>query len=46
MWDISFCSNTKCKNMDCKRNQNKYDFTLAGNRPISSMEFKECEYWR
>lgn len=46
MWDISFCSNKKCKNKECERNQNNYNFMLAGNRPISIMKFKECEYWK
>lgn len=45
MWDISFCSNKKCENKECGRNQNNYNFMLTGNRPISIMEFKECEYW-
>ena len=35
MWDISFCSNKKCENRECKRNQNNYNFMLAGNHPIS-----------
>ena len=46
MWDISFCSNKKCENRECKRNQNNYNFMLAGNYPISIMDFKKCEHWK
>ena len=46
MWDISFCSNKKCENRECKRNQNNYNFMLAGNHPISIMDFKKCEHWK
>lgn len=46
MCDISFCSNKKCKNKECERNQNNYNFMLAGNHPISIMEFKKCEHWK
>ena len=35
MWDITFCSNIKCKNLKCDRNQKNYNFVLAGNHPIS-----------
>ena len=46
MWDISFCSNKKCENRECKRNQNNYNFMLAENHPISIMDFKKCEHWK
>ena len=45
MWDITFCSDKKCKNLECDRNQNNYNFTLAGNKPISIANFSKCEYY-
>lgn len=45
MWDITFCSNIKCKNLKCDRNQKNYNFGLAGNHPISIGNFPKCEYW-
>ena len=45
MWDITFCSKIECKHLECKRNQNNYNFMMAGNRPISIAEFNKCEYW-
>lgn len=52
-FDITFCSNLKCENLNCERNQNnlmKYwnseeGFIEIGNHPISIGEFKKCEYW-
>ena len=55
--DITFCSNVKCKNMDCDRNQEnvtKYYVELSKStniqyffhKPISIADFKECEYWK
>lgn len=46
MWDITFCSNKKCKNKECERNQNNYNFIMAGTHPISIADFKKCEYWK
>lgn len=46
MWDITFCSNKKCKNKECERNQNNYNFMLAGNYPISICDFKKCYDWK
>lgn len=45
VWDKTFCSKTDCKNLKCDRNQNNYNFALAGNRPISISNFIKCEYW-
>ena len=48
--DITFCSNLKCENLSCERNQNnliklcKYA-EIELNRPISIANFKKCEFW-
>ena len=44
-YDITFCSNTKCKNLECKRNQNNIPIAEYTFRHIWQGEFKECEYW-
>ena len=43
-YDITFCSNIKCKNLKCKRNQNNISDEFK-DRLIWQGEFKECEYW-
>ena len=43
-YDITFCSNTKCKNLKCERNQNNITDEFK-DRFIWQGEFKECEYW-
>ena len=45
-YDITFCSKTDCKNKECRRNQNNYQFSHMGNVYISIAEFKECEHWK
>ena len=45
-YDITFCSNTKCKNLKCERNQKNiptYEYKI---RNIWQGDFKECEYWK
>lgn len=48
--DITFCSNLKCENLSCERNQNnliklcKYG-EIELNHPISIANFEKCEYW-
>lgn len=46
--DKTFCSNKKCKNEKCDRNQNNYDLSILaiGNHPISISHFKECKDWK
>lgn len=46
-YDITFCSNPKCKNMKCERNQKKYDWNIVTLvKPYISMaNFENCEYW-
>ena len=46
-YDITFCSNPKCKNMKCDRNQKNYDFNMVALvKPyISIANFEECEFW-
>lgn len=48
--DITYCSNTKCKNRECERNQihlrNSFIFgdnPTTCNHLISFSEFKECK---
>ena len=44
--DMTFCSNTKCKNKKCERNQNNYEFDVIkiGNHPISIADFStDCK---
>lgn len=45
--DITFCSNKKCKNTDCDRNQNNYDlnYVFIKKPYVSIADFKKCEYW-
>lgn len=43
--DISYCTNTKCKNIKCERNQKVLNSIIVGNHPISIMNFKYCKYW-
>ena len=40
IYDRTFCSNTNCKDMNCKRNQNNYNFE---ERFISISDFPQCE---
>ena len=42
-YDRTFCSKTDCKDKECRRNQNNYDF--SNDIYISIAEFKECEKW-
>lgn len=48
--DITFCSNLRCENLSCERNQNnliklcKYG-EIELNHPISFMDFEKCEYF-
>lgn len=51
--DITYCSNTKCKNRECERNQihlrNSFIFgdnPTTCNHLISFSEFKECKIRR
>ena len=44
-YDITFCSNTKCKILKCKRNQNNIPKIEYKTRFIWQGDFKECEYW-
>ena len=45
--DITYCSNTKCKNRECERNQiHLPGIEKRGNHPISIAEFKECKIRR
>ena len=44
-YDITFCAKRDCKDKECLRNINNYDFTSIGNRPISISLFEECENW-
>jgi len=39
-YDRKFCSNTNCKDKNCKRNQNNFEFF---QRYISISDFPECE---
>lgn len=39
--DIAYCSNLKCKNKDCERNQNNIDKDYLGNIWIS--DFPDCK---
>lgn len=42
--DITYCSNTKCKNKQCERNQiHLPEICIIGNHPISITEFKNCK---
>lgn len=45
--DITFCSNLKCKNIQCDRNQNNYDmYRVFNDKPfISIANFEKCEFW-
>ena len=44
-YDKTFCSNTKCKILKCKRNQNNIPKIEYKTRFIWQGEFKDCEYW-
>lgn len=44
-YDITFCSNIKCKNLKCKRNQNNIPDEFK-DRFLWQGEFKECEHWK
>lgn len=39
--DIAYCSNVKCKNKDCERNQSNIDKDYLGNIWIS--DFTDCK---
>ncbi|MBR2744931.1 MAG: hypothetical protein IKE01_06545 [Clostridia bacterium] len=43
--DITYCSNTKCKNKNCERNQaNLPSVDIRGNHPISIADmYKNCK---
>lgn len=45
--DITFCSNLNCKNMECERNQKKYDWSIITlvKPAISISNFSNCEFW-
>jgi hypothetical protein len=43
MLDITYCSNTKCKNKQCERNQIHLTEWIRGNHPISIAEYKDCK---
>ena len=43
-YDITFCSNTKCKNLKCKRNLNSIPAEFK-DRLIWQGEFTDCKYW-
>jgi hypothetical protein len=43
LYDRSFCSNIKCEDKKCFRNQNNYDF---GNKYICISDFPECEKFK
>lgn len=45
-YDITFCSNTKCKNLECERNQKNIPEIEYLIRHIWEGEFKECEYFK
>lgn len=45
-YDITFCAKRDCKDKECLRNQNNYDFSNLGNKPISISLFEECEHWK
>ena len=45
-YDITFCSNTKCKILKCKRNQNNIPKIEYKTRFIWQGDFKDCEYWK
>ena len=44
--DITFCSKRNCTNKECLRNQNNYDLSNIGNKPISISLFEECDHWK
>ena len=44
-YDITFCSQKRCKNLKCKRNQNNIPEIEYKARYIWISDFKECEYW-
>lgn len=41
-WDITFCSNTGCKEYGCIRNQTGIPKEL---KLVSIADFKDCKYW-
>ena len=42
-YDITFCSNKKCKNKKCERHPIK----LKGwYYPVSMADFTKCEFWK
>ena len=42
--DITYCSNTKCKNKQCERNQiHLPEITTRIGHPISIADFKNCK---
>lgn len=41
--DITYCSNTKCKNKRCERNQVHLNVAIIGQHPISISDFKDCK---
>jgi hypothetical protein len=44
--DMTFCAKSDCKDKECLRNQNNYDFTGRENHPISISLFEHCEHWK
>lgn len=45
-YDITFCSNTKCKNLECRRNMKNLRVSEEEVRFISVSQFEVCEYWK
>ncbi len=46
--DITYCSNLKCKNKNCERNQKHLEEIQKEcllYHYISIAEFKKCEFW-
>ena len=44
-YDITFCSNKDCKNLECERNQNNIPKIEYMTRHIWVSDFKKCECW-
>lgn len=44
--DITFCSKINCKNKECLRNINNYNWAEIDKQHISISLFEECEHWK
>lgn len=44
-YDITFCTNKKCNNLKCERNQNNIPEIEYKARKIWVCNFKKCKYW-